>query len=606
MTPRRLLVSCILCLSILYTLWHGDAAQKTATAAADERAAQQHLAQGLQAFQHGNFEQAEREWSAAATLHERARRPHAHSVVLTHLAQAYQALGQYRQALARLEKALTFARQSADRALLAAILGNLGNVYAVLGPAERSEAIFREALAITHELGNTALAAVIWNNLGNLYTSRKKPADALHAYKESIAFARQAAHQTMVVQALANAAMTTIGTQEYAEVHTLLGEALARAYELRHSHDKAYSLLNIGLTYRQLRSLLPADSEALLLLAFQAFNAASDVAQAIGDRRAASYAWGYLGALYEEERRYEEAWQLTQQAIFTAQQAHAPESLYRWQWQSGRLHTSQKNIDAAIAAYRQAIVTIQAIRPALHMSYGKAPAGFRESLGPVYFELVDLLLQRAAALPAREQSAPYLQEARDTVELFKAAELRDYFQDDCVDAAQRRTKPLDVVSQTAIIIYPILLPERLELLVSLPTGLTRVTVPVAAATVELVARRFRLALQDSTTQRYILHAQTLYDWLIRPLEALLTSVAVETLVFVPDGALRLIPMAALHDGQAFLIQKYALATTPGLDLTDPRALERHQQVLAVGVSKSVQGYTELPYASRELQAIVQI
>ena len=50
-----------------------------------------------------------------------------------------------------------------------------------------------------------------------------------------------------------------------------------------------------------------------------------------------SFAWGYLGKLYEDERRYAEALDVTQQAILMGQQAAAPEALYRWHWQAGRL-----------------------------------------------------------------------------------------------------------------------------------------------------------------------------------------------------------------------------------------------------------------------------
>jgi hypothetical protein len=49
------------------------------------------------------------------------------------------------------------------------------------------------------------------------------------------------------------------------------------------------------------------------------------------DDRAASYAWGYLGGLYEDEQRFQEALQLTRRAREAAQRIHAPESLYRWQ-----------------------------------------------------------------------------------------------------------------------------------------------------------------------------------------------------------------------------------------------------------------------------------
>ena len=70
------------------------------------------------------------------------------------------------------------------------------------------------------------------------------------------------------------------------------------------------------------------------------------------------------------------------------------------------------------------------------------------------------LKHEAAAGQEREQSTTFLKKARETVELFKAAELRDYFRDDCVDAARARTRALEDVSQTAAIVYPILLPAR--------------------------------------------------------------------------------------------------------------------------------------------------
>src|SRR4030095_10567964 len=68
----------------------------------------------------------------------------------------------------------------------------------------------------------------------------------------------------------------------------------------------------------------------------------------------------------------------------------------------------------------------------------------------VYFETVDLLLRQATARRGREDITPYLVEARETVELFKAAELRDYFRDDCVDTALAKSTRLDVVAERGV------------------------------------------------------------------------------------------------------------------------------------------------------------
>ena len=185
-------------------------------------------------------------------------------------------------------------------------------------------------------------------------------------------------------------------------------------------------------------------------------------------------------------------------------------------------------------------------------------AFFRESVGPVYFEMADLLLQKAAAVPEPARSKPYLIEARDTIEQFKVAELRDYFRDECVDAAKARAASLENVSRTAAVVYPIVLPDRMELLVSMATGLTRVSVPVKAEALTQEIRAFRKKLEKRTTREYLPHAQQLYDWLIRPIELVLGALPLDTLVFVPDGPLRTIPMAALHDGRQFLVNRYAV------------------------------------------------
>ena len=158
-----------------------------------------------------------------------------------------------------------------------------------------------------------------------------------------------------------------------------------------------------------------------------------------------------------------------------------------------------------------------------------------------------------------------------------------------------RLTTLDRLSPDTAVIYPIMFSSRLELLMSLPTGLTRVSVPVTADRLTQEIREFRRLVEKRTTREYLPHAQQLYDWLMRPLEPDLSQPQITTLVFVPDSAIRTIPLAALHDGSSFLINKFALAMTPGLTLTDPRPLNRDKlRFLTAGLTKSVQGFPPFP------------
>jgi tetratricopeptide (TPR) repeat protein len=411
----------------------------------------------------------------------------------------------------------------------------------------------QKGLLLAQETGHADLAAAIWHNLGNLFTSQTEYPEALHAYTEGLELAEQTGNRALAARTLTNAAVAAMRHGRPQEANTRLDQAMQQLGGLEPSHDRAYGLISLGLAYNDLRVHLPEAHDRLLLQAAKALDEAAKTAEAKGDARAASYAWGHLGALYEEEQRYQEALRLTRHAAFAAQQVQVPESLYRWQWQTGRLFKALGQSDAAIAAYRRAVATLQSFRLERIPSVSWRRTSFRQDVGPVYFELVDLLLQKAASLPERVQYELYLKETRDTVELFKEAELRDFFQDECVEAARRETD-LERVSKTAIVVYPILLPDRLELLVSLPDGLKRIPVPIDAATLTPVVREFRRMLEKRTTREYLPLAQQLYTWLIRPLEADLAATAIDTLVFVPDGALRTIPMAALHDGEQFLIR----------------------------------------------------
>src|SRR4030095_7266515 len=130
------------------------------------------------------------------------------------------------------------------------------------------------------------------------------------------------------------------------------------------SRESSLLLVSIGLGYRELRAAGPGPAGELLLRAARALSRAREIAGQAGDRRTLSYATGYLGTLYEDERHYDEALQLTREAIFSAQQAHAPEALYRWQWQVARLHRKMGADDEALTAYRAAVQQVAAVRPA--------------------------------------------------------------------------------------------------------------------------------------------------------------------------------------------------------------------------------------------------
>ena len=493
-----------------------------------------------------------------------------------------------------------------DSLLSIRILWRTGSLYQAAGQHAEAEQSLQEALQRAKALPQASLTAAILNDLGNLAASQGKFADALASYTESFQTAQAVPMKLLAATSQVNAARVSLPLKQYREGKTRLDQAADILRGLEPSHEQISAFITVGLTYAKLRTFLVELHKDLTLAAFQALHDAARVADQLGDRRASSFAWGYLGKLYEDERRYAEALGVTQHAILMGQQAAAPEALYRWQWQAGRLLKGLGRPEEAIVAYRQAIVAVQSIRPEVSAAVAEdqPDASFRETVGAVYFELADLLLRGSERDVDPQHREAILREARDTVELFKVAELQDYFQDDCVQAARSQATGLELVSKTAAVIYPIMLQDRLEILVSLPSGMVRKTVPVGAEALTEEIRAFRNFLEKRSTREYLSHAKKLYGWLIQPIEPLWADAGIDTLVIVPDGALRTIPLAALHDGTQFLIKKYAVATTPGVTLTDPRPLDRKGiKLLSVGITEAVQDFPALPHVSRELETI---
>jgi CHAT domain-containing protein len=153
-------------------------------------------------------------------------------------------------------------------------------------------------------------------------------------------------------------------------------------------------------------------------------------------------------------------------------------------------------------------------------------------------------------------------------------------------------------------LYPILLPDRTEIVVGFQDGLQQFIVPVGSAAMNAEIRDFRFLLEKRSTFQYLKPAKHLYSWLIKPLLSELQRHQVKTLVIVPEGALRTMPFAALYDGKHYVVEQFALATTPGLSLTDPKAMPNEKlHVLLNGLTESVQGFVGLPNVTAEINAI---
>jgi CHAT domain-containing protein len=369
--------------------------------------------------------------------------------------------------------------------------------------------------------------------------------------------------------------------------------------------------------------------------------------RSLGDQRAESYSLGTLGTAYEKAaaqlatpntaehtRQLAYAQELTQKALVLAQATNTWDIAYRWQWQLGRLLKQTGNVKEAIAAYDSAIANLRSLRGDLVSVNPDVQFNFRDSVEPIYRQSVDLLLSGA------EPTADNLEKARQRIESLQLAELDNFFREACLEG--QRVLLDNIVDQqnpTTTIIYPIVLRDpltskvKLQVIAKIPNQPLKRYQPVS-----LTAKEFDQTIDQiintldgglTQLQPFQTAAGKVYDWLIKPMEPDIQSAIalrepaktkaapapaqgaakVETLVFVLDDRLRQVPMAALWDGQQYLVERYGIALSPGLQLLDPKPIQRSPlRVLAAGLSDPPAsfGFEKLPYVPTEIASITKL
>ncbi len=562
---------------------------------------------GRQYFNHGRYEDALATWNVGLEKYRATGNKSGQARLLQYKAEAYLAIGQNYKATSNLKAALELAKAAGDERLAAQVASSLGTAFMLSNRTDEARELLEKAVAGERADDRPGSAAVAGNNLGNLLASLGEFETAISAYQQAVSDARSAGNNKLAVKGSVNIARVLVDSKRQEKALKQLDTATKQAESLSPSHEKAYVLISIGRLYSRLAGSSETPGARLEKSAYHALKVAAGIAESIDDNRAMSYAYGYMGELDEQAGRTEEAMLSTRKALFHLRTTPAPEIRYRWQWQEGRLLQAQGETDQAISAYQRAVDDLQTIRPVLAAGNMGRSGDFRKESGQLYLDLADLLLKKTDTTTDSQEIEAVLREARNAVEMLKGAELENYFQDNCVAALKAKTTGIDRLGERTAAIYPIVLPDRLEILLSLPEGMKRYTVQVDAKELNAEINHFRALLEKRTTHQYRRHAKKIYSWLIEPMEKDLQSQKIDTLVFIPDEGLRTIPLAALYDGKDFLIARYAMATTPGLTLTDPQPLPReNMKLLVAGLTESVQGFPPLPDVAGEVSKLDEL
>lgn len=552
--------------------------------------------------------------------------------------------------------AVQLAQESADTIGQITALGSLGEAYRLSGDAQQALALFELGLEISRTAKEASFEGVLLTSLGNTsvglsqvsyrraneagargdrdanrfrLAADKLNARAIDYFQASYALAMQQQSTTEQLRALLN----LISAYERAEEPSAAKRSWALASgllaQLPDSQMKAFAAIKLSdylepLAIRSLPVLLngtppisaiEAESAALL-------EKAIDIGESIQNSRVLSFALGKKGNLEERAGRYDSALAITQEArLFADQDLAAQDSLYLLEWQMGRILKAQGNWTDADQAYRQAVDLLNQIRGDILNANQSFQFDFRDTVEPIYRQYAALNLKEVpteVTLRIGEAAFDELDTTLTALDSLKVAELQSYFANDCVIVpVDTRVDAVGDSRATAVLSTAILETDEPQIVViaSLPDGSKKVVrTPIDSQAVKQTIKDFRDTLELGGSQ-YISEynyapSEQLYDWLIKPFETDFSDV--KTLVFVNDGLLRSVPMAALYDGKQYLIEQFAVATTPSLTLTDPQRISRPTALsaLLMGVSErpkvAGQPFTGLPAVEKELATVAKI
>ena len=587
--------------------------------------------------------------------------------IYSNQAALYRQIGQSGKAISTWQKAIAIYRQSQDKRsqyLLAAVLVDKAQAHNDLGQTDFSIPLLREASTIARSrnlieiepLGRFVVEAVAHQALGNAHTIVGEYDLAIINYSKSLATARKIDDRKLVVVALNNLSNSynrkyhllvsqAQSAQEFGKVEVedlfeqgllMARKAWFNATEAVKESDKSQSifsaevilqLVELSKAYSPQGIVEPISTEKYLIRASSillnlpnqerkaialiklanleeypvtTLNHALKVAKNIGYLPVQSMALGHLGAYYEQQRDYDKAIELTQQAQQTASQIRAGNLQYHWDWQAGRIYRALGRDEDAVFAYQQAIASLQLIRSDLATANNELQADFRLEIEPVYRQLIELLLEG-------NHSGSEIKQALEVKELLQLSELENFFGDDCVIVEADKSNSADLAPEKTTVVNTIILEQSTYLILQLPNGgVKSYQVPISSQEMNQMVEQWRYDLENQENDSYLTLSRKLYQLFIKTIEPELTATKIERLVFVNDGALRNVPMAALHDGERFLVEKYTVANSLGFDFKPNESKSNEVNVLAFGLTLGSENSRPLPYVKEELAQIEDI
>ncbi|MEW6492205.1 MAG: tetratricopeptide repeat protein [Cyanobacteriota bacterium] len=558
-------------------------------------------------------------------------------------------LGEYSKALEFFEQALAIHKQIGDRAAEGTSIRNLGLVYRNLGQYPKALDFFQEALAIHQQIGNKGMEGTTLSNIGAVYWDLGQYSKALELFQQALAIRTDIGDKAGKGETLNNIGAVYDKLGQYPKAVDFFQQALTIAREIGDKAGEGGTLNNIGAVYDKLGQYPKA---------VDFFQQALAIAKEIGDKVGEGTTLNNIGFLLDAQNQPELAIVFFKQSInvtegirrdlrvlpkeqqqsYTETVADTYRRLADLLLQQDRVLEAQRVLD--LLKVQELDEYLRNVRGNEQTQEGIDYLPQEQQLITQYNAKLTQVIQQGreleqlqAILKEKGELTPEQDQKRQEIEIIQGKTLNEFLslletpQVIALVAKLNRTTSgetlnprelrrlqddLKQLQQDAVLLYPLILEDRLELVLATPYAPPiRRPVSVKREDLNRAIAEFRSALTNPNADA-TKPAQQLYTWLIQPIEAALKEANAKTIIYAPDGQLRYIPLAALYDGNQWLVQKYRVNNITALSLTDLNKQPQPPKILAGAFSQgnySFQvgdrtfNFRGLPFAGKEVDTL---
>lgn len=556
--------------------------------------------------------------------------------LLSNIGWIYLNMGQMQTALEYFRQALPIDRAIGDHRSEAYTLSTIGAAYASLGDYQRAIEQYSEALRLWRSLGIRSEEVSTLNAIAAIYIGTDHSDKALEYLNEAVPLFQHIADKSLRADTLSALAWIAASFNQYQKALETYETTLSLYQETGARAGQGYTLASMGIVYFGMGDYQQAISH---------FNKSLSITREIKDRASEGtilsflmYTWKALNQprvaifygkrsinAFQEIRTNIQGLEKNLQRSFLRVREYPYRELANLLISEGRLTEAQlilgmlkeeeyfefvrRSSDEASSLTRRAAMTpAEAEMESRYREIGDRVT----ALGKERSEMVE-----KRSLTANEEQR--LKQLDADLEL--ASQAFQKFLDQLTDefaASKRGSEKIFELRESqgmmgdlrelgagSVVLYTIVGEDKYRIILITPDVQVAREYDIKASDLFKKVLAFREALQDPTTDPRPL-ARELYEILVGPVQSDLDNTKAETLMWSLDGVLRYVPVAALHDGARYLVERYRnVVYTPASqarlkDVPSPR-----WKGLGLGVSKAQTGFKPLPAVPSELRGIIR-